>query len=116
MPSEQMSWVAEAMATTQSSAMMAPKYAGRLSASPISTNNAPITNSIDTTKNFFVLNMSRKPAQSGLSDQTMPTAPVAMVISVSEWPRSLNRVPVTQITIEKGIPIAMKFVITQSVG
>jgi hypothetical protein len=28
----------------------------------------------------------------------------------------LNKVPVTQITIEKGIPIAMKFVITQRTG
>jgi hypothetical protein len=50
--------------------------------------------------------MSRKAAQNGLSDQAMPTLAVASVISVSEWPRSLNIVPATQITIANGMPSA----------
>ena len=36
-----------------------------------------ITTSIKRTKNFFVLNMSRKAAQKGLSDQAMPMLAVA---------------------------------------
>jgi len=32
------------------------------------------------TKNFFVLNMSRKDAQNGFSDHAMPTLAVASVI------------------------------------
>jgi len=43
-----------------------------------------MANSMDSTQNFFVLNMSRKPAYSGLSDHMIPTLAVASVISVSE--------------------------------
>ena len=58
------------------------------------------------TKNFFVLAMSRNAAQNGLSDHAMPTLAVARVISPSLWPRSLNIVPATQITIANGMPSA----------
>src|SRR5690606_25979464 len=68
------------------------------------------------TKNFFVLNISRKPAHKGLSDQATPMLATATVISPSECPKSLNMVPETQITMEKGIPIAMKLEITQRTG
>jgi len=36
----------------------------------------------------------------------IPTLAVASVIWLSEWPRSLNMVPATQITMANGIPSA----------
>ncbi|MEI9952748.1 MAG: hypothetical protein WDO74_28135 [Pseudomonadota bacterium] len=68
------------------------------------------------TQNFLVRYMSRKEAHSGFSDQAMPTLPVANAISVSECPRSLNIVPATQITREKGMPMATYKLGTQVIG
>ena len=68
------------------------------------------------TQNFLVRYMSRNDAQSGFSDQAMPTLPVASAISVSVWPRSLNIVPATQITSEKGMPMATYKLGTQAIG
>ena len=65
-----------------------------------------ISSSIVRTKNFLVRYISRKAAQNGFSDQAMPMLPVASVIWVSEWPRSLNKVPATQMTKAKGMPSA----------
>src|SRR5690606_1215967 len=106
MPSEQMSCVADANATIHMIAMIEAKYEWMLRASPIRTNKTPMKNSVDRTQNFFVLNMSRNPAQSDFNDHTMTMLAVATVISLSLWPRSLNMVPATQMTTEKGIPIA----------
>ena len=72
--------------------------------------------SIASTKNFLVRYMSRNAAQNGLSDHAMPTLAVATVISPSEWPRSLNIVPATQITIANGMPSARYAVGTQASG
>src|SRR6478735_1126935 len=72
--------------------------------------------SIARTKNFFVRYMSRKAAHSGFSDQAMPMLAVASVIWPSEWPRSLNIVPATQITRAKGMPSAKYEVGTQYQG
>jgi len=58
------------------------------------------------TNHFFVLNISRTAAQSGLSDHIKVKLPIKIVISVSECPRSLNIVADTHVTMIKGIPSA----------
>ena len=58
-----------------------------------------MSTSMARTKNFFVLYMSRNAAQNGFSDHAMPMLAVATVIWPSVWPRSLNILPATQMTI-----------------
>src|SRR6185369_1815368 len=106
MPSVQMSCVAEKNAITHKRAITVRKEPGSGSANAIATNRTDIANSVVSTKNFFVRYMSRNAAQSGFSDHAIPMLAVARVISPSEWPRSLNIVPATQMTIAKGIPSA----------
>ena len=75
-----------------------------------------IAHSAVSTKNFLLFHMSSAAAHSGLSDQAMPMLAVASVISLSLWPRSLNRVPATQITSANGMPSAKYAVGTQAAG
>jgi len=58
------------------------------------------------TKKRLLRYMSRKAAHSGFNDQAMPMLAVASVIWPSLWPRSLNIVPATQMTIANGMPSA----------
>jgi hypothetical protein len=92
------------------------KESGSCSASATRTNRTDIANCIASTKKRFVLYMSRKAAQRGFSDQAMPMLAVASVISPSEWPRSLNIVPATQMTIANGMPSAKYELGTQVAG
>src|SRR6185369_15339269 len=72
--------------------------------------------SVARTKNFLVRNMSRNAAQNGFSDHAMPMLPVTSAISVSECPRFLNIVPLTQMAIANGIPSERYAVGTQNAG
>src|SRR6478609_2162576 len=105
-PSAQMSCVDDEKAKTHRIAMMILKYCGSGNAMAIKPSKIAIKNSMLSTQNFLVRYMSRKEAQNGFNDQAMPTLPVASAISVSVCPKSLNIVPATQITSEKGMPIA----------
>ena len=59
--------------------------------------NPIIVNSMASTIHFFVLNISRKAAQSGFRDQTSVMLPIQSVMSVLSCPRFLNIVAATQV-------------------
>src|SRR6188768_661617 len=105
-PSAQKSCVDDENASTHMMPMMIRKYCGIGSAAAIKPSKIAIKNSMLSTQNFLVRYMSRNDAHSGFKDHAIPTLPVASAISVSECPRSLNMEPATQITSEKGMPMA----------
>src|ERR1039458_6601856 len=117
MPSAQISWVEEAKAATQKSAMLTWKNPGTGSVIEIAAKISAKISSMVSTKNFFVRYMSRNAAQRGFSDQAMPMLPRATVIWPSPYPSDLyirEAVPPTMRL--KGMPSARYRVGTQNKG
>ena len=69
-------------------------------------NNTPLNNSVTSTKNFFVRNISRKGLHKNFSVQGIIIREVQNAICVSDTPRSLNINTETRLMAIKGSPIA----------
>ena len=118
MPSTQMSCVAEANASTHSTPMTMLEVVGQLQRQRDQRRAAAaITNSMRQDEELLGLEHVEERRPERLRATTRcPTLAVASVISLSLWPRSLNIVPATQITIANGMPSATYAVGTQASG
>lgn len=82
------------------------KKNGRFSAKATSANPAPVTNCVSTTKNFFVLNISRKGLQRNFNVQGSIISEVHKAIWASPTPSPLNISTETMFSTTKGSPMA----------
>ena len=101
-----MSCVAPLKATTAKTATVTAKNDGRCSASAATPNMTPLRSCVATTKNFFVLKISRKGLQRNLIVHGHMISEVQKAIRASGMPRSLNSTAETMFSTTNGRPMA----------
>ena len=111
-----MSWVAPLNATTASKAIQTAKNEGRCRARATKPNPMPETSCVTTTKNFFVLNISKKGLHRNFNVHGNMITEVHKAILLSSIPSPLNISTQTMFRTTNGNPMAKYALGTQRSG